>query len=76
MDFPPVPLWLVNWGQYVNVASTHVSTLEHEVGDDSVETGSGVSEALLTSAESSEVGGSLGDNVVVELEGDSASWGV
>jgi hypothetical protein len=40
-----------------------------------VETGTGVSESLLTSAESSEVGGGLGDNVVEELEGDLASGG-
>jgi hypothetical protein len=38
-----------------------------------VESRTGVTEALLTSAESSEVGGGLGDDVVEELEGDSAS---
>lgn len=55
---------------------THVTTLEHEVGDDSVESRAGVTEALVTSAEGSEVGGSLGDDVVVQFERDSASWGV
>ena len=40
-----------------------------------METGTGVSESLLTSAESSEVGGGLGDNVVEELEGDLAGGG-
>jgi hypothetical protein len=55
---------------------THVTTLEHEVGDDSVETGSGVAEAVLAGAELSEVSGRLGDDVVVELEGDSARGGV
>ena len=32
-----------------------VSTLEHEVGDDSVEAGGGVSEAVLSGTELSEV---------------------
>lgn len=49
-----------------------VSSLKHELGDDSVEDGAGITEALLTSAESSEVLGSLGDNVLVELKNDSA----
>ena len=49
-----------------------VSSLEHELGDDSVEAWSGIAEALLTSAESSEVLSSLGDYVLVEFEGDSA----
>jgi hypothetical protein len=40
-----------------------------------VETGTGVTESLLTSAESSEVGGGLGDNVVEELEGDFTGGG-
>ena len=55
---------------------THVTALEHEAGDDSVEAGSGVAEAVLASAELSEVSGRLGDDVVVELEGDSARGGV
>lgn len=49
-----------------------VTTLEHEVGNDSVEDGVGIAVALFTSSESSEVLSSLGDDVVVELEGDSA----
>lgn len=41
-----------------------------------MEAGSGVAEAVLASAELSEVSGRLGDDVVVELEGDSARGGV
>jgi hypothetical protein len=40
-----------------------------------VELGAGVAEALLASAESAEVLGGLGDNVVVESEVDAASAG-
>lgn len=40
--------------------------------DDTVEARAGVAEALLASAESTEVGGGLGDDVVEELEGDAA----
>ena len=40
-----------------------------------METGTGVSESLLTGAQSSEVGGGLGNNVVEELEGDLAGGG-
>jgi hypothetical protein len=73
------------------VKITYVTTLEHELGDNSVESTSGVTEAwmlallglrgswkltLLSSAESPEVLSSLGDDIVVELELDSASGGV
>lgn len=40
-----------------------------------MEARSGVSESLLTSAESTEVGGGLGDNVVEQLESDLAGGG-
>lgn len=40
-----------------------------------METGTGVSESLLTGAQSSEVGGGLGDNVVEQLESDLAGGG-
>jgi hypothetical protein len=69
-------LYEVRKGSFDLQDGTHVTTLEHEVGDDSVESRAGVTEALVTSAEGSEVGGSLGDDVVVQLERDSASWGV
>ena len=47
--------------------STHVTTLEHEVGDHAVEARAGVAEALLAGAEGAEVGGGLGDDVVCVL---------
>jgi len=54
------------------VAVGEVTALEHEVGDDAVEAGLGVAVAVLASAELTEVAGSLGDNIVVELEDDAA----
>jgi hypothetical protein len=41
------------------VSVGEVTALQHEVGDDSVEGGSGVAEALFTGAQGSEVGGGL-----------------
>lgn len=52
-------------GTQPTASGTHVTTLEHEVGDDTVEARAGVAEALLASAESTEVGGGLGDDVAV-----------
>jgi len=52
-----------------------VTTLQHELRDDTVEDGVPVAKALLASAESSEVFGGLWDNVVFELKDDLASWG-
>lgn len=49
-----------------------ISTLGHELIDDAMESWSLVSESLLSSAESSEVLSSLGDDVVKELESDSS----
>jgi hypothetical protein len=57
------------------VATGEVTTLEHELGDDAVERGSLVAEALLAGAESAEVLGSLRDLVVVEVEVDATSLG-
>lgn len=48
-----------------------VTTLEHELRDDTVETRALVTETLLASAQGTEVGGGLGDDVVVQLEGDT-----
>ena len=45
-----------------------ISTLAHEVGDDPVEGGSLVSKSLLSSAQSTEVLGSLRDNISTELQ--------
>jgi len=58
------------------IATGEVATLEHEVRDDAVEGRSLVAEALLASAESAEVLGSLGNNVIIELEVDAGSLGL
>ena len=49
-----------------------VTTLEHELGDHTVETRAGVTEAILASAKLTEVASSLGNDIVEELEGDTA----
>jgi len=54
------------------VATGKVSTLKHEFGDHAVERGSSITETLFAGAESLEVGGGLGNNVIVELEVDAA----
>lgn len=59
----------------VAVGQIGVTTLEHEVGDDTVEGNTLVAEALLTGAQGLEVGRGLGDDVVVELELDSWLFG-
>lgn len=53
------------------VATGEVTTLKHELRDDTVEFGFLVSKALLASAESTEVLSCLGDDVVEELEVDA-----
>lgn len=52
------------------VALGEVTSLQHEVGDDTVEARALVSESVLASAELTEVLSGLGDNLVVELEDD------
>lgn len=54
------------------VATGEVTTLKHELRDDAVEGRSSISEALLTSAESTEVLGGLWDYVIVKEEVDTA----
>jgi len=54
------------------VAAGEVTTLKHELGNHTVELGVGVTEALLASAESTEVLDGLGDNLIEELEVDTA----
>lgn len=54
------------------VATGEITTLEHEVGDDTVELGARVAEALLTGAEGTEVLDGLWDYIVEELEVDAA----
>lgn len=56
------------------VTGSEVTTLQHEIWDHTVERGAGVAEALFTSTQSSEVFSSLWDNVVVQLENDTAQW--
>lgn len=83
MDLPPVPycepvsccpaLRRIGRGCGTYVATGEVTTLKHELGDDTVELGAGVAEALLASAESTEVLSRLGDDIVEELEVDAAS---
>lgn len=57
------------------IATLEITTLKHEVGDDAVEDGTLVvqTRALLARAEGAEVLGRFGDDVVVELEVDTAS---
>lgn len=60
---------------FTHVAAGEVTTLEHEVGDDAVEGRALVTLTLLLVAELSEVLSGLGDNVVVQLEVDTAGDG-
>ena len=55
------------------VATGEVTALEHELGDDSVEGRALVAEALLASAEGTEVLSSLRDDIVEEVEVHAAS---
>jgi len=48
-----------------------VTSLKHEVGDDTVEAGAGIPVTVLAGAELTEVPGGLGNILVVELEGDA-----
>jgi hypothetical protein len=61
---------LPRWLTYV--AAGEVTTLKHELGNDTVELGAGIAKALLASAESAEVLSRLGDDIVEELEVDAA----
>merc|ERR1711879_467995 len=54
------------------VVVSEVTSLEHELRDNTVEGRVGVAVAVLASAELSEVPGSLGDNAVLELEDNAA----
>jgi len=55
-----------------SVVVGEVAALAHEVGDDAVEGGVGVAEALLAGAQSAEVLGGLGGHVGTQLNDDSA----
>lgn len=53
------------------IATGEVTTLKHELRDDTVEFGALVSKTLLASAESTEILSCLGDDVVEDLEVDA-----
>ena len=57
----------------LTVTTGEVTTLEHEVGDDTVEGRALVAETVFTSGELTEVLGGLRDYIVVELEDDATS---
>ena len=63
---------LAGTGAETYVATGEVTTLEHELWDDAVESRAGIAEALLASAESAEVLSGLWDNIIVEVEVDAA----
>ena len=54
------------------VATGEVTALEHELGDDAVEGRTLVTKALLAGAESAEVLGGLGDDIIEKVEVDAA----
>jgi hypothetical protein len=54
-----------------HIATGEVTSLEHEVGNDAVELGAGISKALLASGEGAEVLDSLGNNIVEKLKVDA-----
>jgi len=54
------------------VVVREIATLAHETGNDSVEAGSGISEALFSGAEGAEVLGGARDNVVAQFHHDAS----
>ena len=83
MDLPPVPYYHQSVSLYATdelqlyssltyVTTGEISTLKHEVWDYTMELAARVSEALLASAESTEVLGRLWDDIIEELEVDAA----
>ena len=64
----------LDWGCAVLTVTTgEVTTLEHEVGDDTVEGRALVAETVFTSGELTEVLRGPRDNIVEELEDDATS---
>ncbi len=53
------------------IATSEVTTLQHELGNDTVELRSRVAKALLSGAKSTEILGGLRNNIVVEVEVDT-----
>lgn len=70
--------WLVDMILMIStyIASSEITTLQHEAGDHTVEAGTLVSESFLAGAEGAEVLGCFGDDVVVEVEDDPGGWAV
>jgi len=62
-------------GRVTHIATSEVTTLQHELRNDAVELAALVSKALLAGAESAEILGSLWHYIIVELEVDAASMG-
>jgi hypothetical protein len=62
-------------GGGTHVTAGEVTTLEHELGNDAMELAALIAEALLAGAESAEILGGLGDDVVEELKVDAAGAG-
>jgi hypothetical protein len=62
---------LRTWVWRTYISALEVTTLKHELWDNAVEFRASISEALLAGAESSEVLGSLGNDVIVENEVDA-----
>ena len=60
------------------VVSGEVTTLEHELGDHTVEGRAGVAEALLAGAQSAEILSCFGNVIAEELHDDTASglWNI
>ena len=65
--------WLID--HCTHVVAGEVTTLEHELGDHTVEAGVLVALALGQLAELTEVLGGLGDVLLVEVEVDTAGLG-
>jgi len=63
-------------GPGTDIATSEVTTLQHELWDDAVEFAALVAKALLTGAEGAEVFDRLGNYIIVEVEVDPAllSW--
>lgn len=60
---------------YAYISPGEVTSLQHELGDHTVETASLVAESLLTSAKSTEVLSGAGNDISEELENDAARGG-
>ena len=55
-----------------HVAAGEVTTLQHELGNDTMELRSSIAKALLSGAKSTEILSSLRNNIVVKIEVDTA----